>query len=47
MLQKITTTGCSVTALIVAFVAIDSTHAFEATATRGVQKYPVLKTRSG
>ena len=32
MLQKITATGCSVTALIAAFVAIDPTHAFEATA---------------
>lgn len=32
MLQKITATGCSVTALIAAFVAINPTHAFEATA---------------
>ncbi|XP_021762627.1 hydroxyethylthiazole kinase-like [Chenopodium quinoa] len=31
MLQKITATGCSVTALISAFVAVDPTHAFEAT----------------
>lgn len=33
MLQKITATGCSVTALIAAFVAVDPVHAFEATAT--------------
>lgn len=33
MMQKITATGCSVTALIAAFVAIDPLHAFEATAT--------------
>ncbi|MFS7907849.1 putative hydroxyethylthiazole kinase [Helianthus anomalus] len=32
MLQKITATGCAVTALIAAFVATDPTHAFEATA---------------
>lgn len=32
MLQKITATGCSVTALIAAFVAVDPTHALEATA---------------
>ncbi|KAF5823077.1 putative hydroxyethylthiazole kinase [Helianthus annuus] len=32
MLQKITATGCAVTALIAAFVATDQTHAFEATA---------------
>ncbi|CAA2935686.1 hydroxyethylthiazole kinase [Olea europaea var. sylvestris] len=32
MLQKITATGCSVTALIAAFVAIDPSRAFEATA---------------
>ncbi|OWM73979.1 hydroxyethylthiazole kinase [Punica granatum] len=32
LLQKITATGCSVTALIAAFVAVDPTHAFEATA---------------
>ncbi|CAI9268783.1 unnamed protein product [Lactuca saligna] len=32
MMQKITASGCSVTALIAAFVAIDPTHAFEATA---------------
>ncbi|KNA15271.1 hypothetical protein SOVF_099450 [Spinacia oleracea] len=31
MMQKITATGCSVTALIAAFVAVDPTHAFEAT----------------
>ncbi|XP_021725175.1 hydroxyethylthiazole kinase-like [Chenopodium quinoa] len=31
MLQKITATGCSVTALIAAFVAADPSHAFEAT----------------
>ncbi|KAF7112896.1 hypothetical protein RHSIM_RhsimUnG0181700 [Rhododendron simsii] len=31
--SKITATGCSVTALIAAFVAIDPLHAFEATAT--------------
>ncbi|XP_059652293.1 hydroxyethylthiazole kinase [Cornus florida] len=31
LLQKITATGCSVTALIAAFVAIDPLHAFEAT----------------
>ncbi|KAG8362671.1 hypothetical protein BUALT_BualtUnG0052300 [Buddleja alternifolia] len=33
MLQKITATGCSVTALIAAFVAIDPLRPFEATAT--------------
>lgn len=32
MMQKITATGCAVTALIAAFVAIDPLHAFEATA---------------
>ncbi|KAK9058443.1 hypothetical protein SSX86_023285 [Deinandra increscens subsp. villosa] len=32
MMQKITASGCAVTALIAAFVAIDPTHAFEATA---------------
>ncbi|KAJ4956220.1 hypothetical protein NE237_013003 [Protea cynaroides] len=32
MLQQITATGCAVTALIAAFVAVDSLHAFEATA---------------
>ncbi|KAF5736675.1 hydroxyethylthiazole kinase family protein [Tripterygium wilfordii] len=32
MLQKITGTGCSVTALIAAFVAVDPSHALEATA---------------
>ncbi|CAI9117915.1 OLC1v1019407C3 [Oldenlandia corymbosa var. corymbosa] len=32
MLQKITATGCSVTALIAAFIAIDPVHVFEATA---------------
>lgn len=32
MLQKITATGCSVTALIAAFVAVDQSHALEATA---------------
>lgn len=32
MLQRITATGCSVSALIAAFVAVDPTHAFEATA---------------
>lgn len=32
MLQKITATGCSVTALIAAFVAIDPQHVVEATA---------------
>ncbi|ESR33762.1 hypothetical protein KPL70_026331 [Citrus sinensis] len=32
MMQKITATGCSVTALIAAFVAVDPPHAFEATA---------------
>lgn len=32
MLQKITATGCSVTALIAAFVAIDPLHVVEATA---------------
>uniref|UniRef100_A0A5B6YJS8 Hydroxyethylthiazole kinase n=1 Tax=Davidia involucrata TaxID=16924 RepID=A0A5B6YJS8_DAVIN len=32
MMQKITATGCSVTALIAAFVAIDPLNAFEATA---------------
>ncbi|KAH9622219.1 hypothetical protein KSS87_003842 [Heliosperma pusillum] len=31
MMQKITATGCSVTALIAAFVSIDPTHALEAT----------------
>lgn len=31
MLQKITATGCSVTALIAAFVAVDPPRAFEAT----------------
>ncbi|KAL5781520.1 hypothetical protein ACOSP7_006549 [Xanthoceras sorbifolium] len=31
MLQKITATGCAVTALIAAFVAVDPLHAFEAT----------------
>lgn len=31
MMQKITATGCSVTALIAAFVAVDPSHAFEAT----------------
>lgn len=31
MMQKITATGCSVTALIAAFVAVDPLHAFEAT----------------
>lgn len=31
MLQKITASGCAVTALIAAFVAIDPTHTFEAT----------------
>ncbi|KAK6929653.1 Hydroxyethylthiazole kinase [Dillenia turbinata] len=31
MLQKITATGCAVTALIAAFVAVDPSHAFEAT----------------
>lgn len=31
MMQKITATGCSVTALIAAFVAVDTSHAFEAT----------------
>lgn len=33
MLQKITATGCSVTALIAAFVAIHPLQPFEATAT--------------
>ncbi|KAJ4840345.1 hypothetical protein Tsubulata_029268 [Turnera subulata] len=32
MMQKITATGCSVTALIAAFVAIDPSHPLEATA---------------
>ncbi|KAB1218216.1 Hydroxyethylthiazole kinase [Morella rubra] len=32
MMQRITATGCSVTALIAAFVAVDPLHAFEATA---------------
>lgn len=32
MMQKITATGCSVTALIAAFVAVDPLHALEATA---------------
>ncbi|KAD5803659.1 hypothetical protein E3N88_15019 [Mikania micrantha] len=32
MMQKITASGCSVTALIAAFVAVDPAHAFEATA---------------
>ncbi|XP_076896517.1 hydroxyethylthiazole kinase-like [Bidens hawaiensis] len=32
MMQKITASGCAVTALIAAFVATDPTHAFEATA---------------
>ncbi|KAK1284088.1 hypothetical protein QJS10_CPB21g00208 [Acorus calamus] len=32
MMQKITATGCAVTALIAAFVAVDPSHAFEATA---------------
>ncbi|XP_015887558.3 hydroxyethylthiazole kinase [Ziziphus jujuba] len=32
MMQKITATGCSVTALIAAFVAVDQNHALEATA---------------
>lgn len=32
MMQKVTATGCAVTALIAAFVAIDPLHAFEATA---------------
>ncbi|KAM7462152.1 hypothetical protein LguiA_030273 [Lonicera macranthoides] len=31
MMQKITATGCSVTALIAAFVAVDPLHASEAT----------------
>ncbi|KAM7466212.1 hypothetical protein LguiB_013774 [Lonicera macranthoides] len=31
MMQKITATGCAVTALIAAFVAVDPLHAFEAT----------------
>ncbi|XP_050885443.1 hydroxyethylthiazole kinase [Lathyrus oleraceus] len=30
MMQKITATGCSVTALIAAFVAVDKSHAFDA-----------------
>lgn len=33
MLQKITATGCSITAAIAAFVAVDPQHPFEATAT--------------
>lgn len=32
MMQKITATGCAVTALIAAFVAVDPLHALEATA---------------
>ncbi|KAK1309561.1 hypothetical protein QJS10_CPA09g01910 [Acorus calamus] len=32
MMQKITATGCAVTALIAAFVAVNPSHAFEATA---------------
>ncbi|EEF44300.1 hydroxyethylthiazole kinase [Ricinus communis] len=32
MMQKITATGCAVTALIAAFIAVDPLHAFEATA---------------
>ncbi|XP_077229617.1 hydroxyethylthiazole kinase family protein [Tasmannia lanceolata] len=32
MMQQITATGCAVTALIAAFVAVDPSHAFEATA---------------
>ncbi|KAL8262844.1 hypothetical protein R6Q59_024192 [Mikania micrantha] len=32
MMQKITASGCAVTALIAAFVAVDPSHAFEATA---------------
>ncbi|MCL7051233.1 hypothetical protein MKW94_015474 [Papaver nudicaule] len=32
MLQRITATGCAVTALIAAFVAVNPLHAFEATA---------------
>lgn len=32
MMQRITATGCAVTALIAAFVAADPSHAFEATA---------------
>ncbi|GLT56396.1 hypothetical protein SLA2020_294390 [Shorea laevis] len=32
MMQKITATGCAVTALIAAFVAVDPSHALEATA---------------
>ncbi|XP_047334604.1 hydroxyethylthiazole kinase [Impatiens glandulifera] len=32
LMQKITATGCSVTALVAAFVAVDPEHAFEATA---------------
>lgn len=32
LLQKITATGCAVTALIAAFVAVDPLHPFEATA---------------
>ncbi|KAI3848029.1 hypothetical protein MKW92_003663 [Papaver armeniacum] len=32
MMQRITATGCAVTALIAAFVAVDPLHAFEATA---------------
>ncbi|OMP09185.1 Hydroxyethylthiazole kinase [Corchorus olitorius] len=32
MMQKITATGCAVTALIAAFVAVDQSHALEATA---------------
>lgn len=32
LMQKITASGCSLTALIAAFVAVDPSHAFEATA---------------
>lgn len=32
MMQRITATGCAVTALIAAFLAVDPLHAFEATA---------------
>lgn len=32
MMQRITATGCSVTALIAAFVSVDQLHALEATA---------------
>ncbi|KAI9400929.1 hypothetical protein POPTR_001G053900v4 [Populus trichocarpa] len=32
MMQKITATGCAITALIAAFVAVDPLHALEATA---------------